>query len=109
LVSTFFNVKQFPQHDDLHQALYELATTAGATVSFNKPVKSVHVDEDKQAPVVVLEDGSEMTADLVIGADGYRSVVREVVAPEATAGTDSHRSMYTCVEFRLTFDAGYLN
>ncbi|GAA1987031.1 NAD(P)/FAD-dependent oxidoreductase [Catenulispora subtropica] len=47
------------------------------TVVFGRQVTSVEQDADK-APAV-LADGSTAEADLVIGADGYRSVVRKHV------------------------------
>jgi 2-polyprenyl-6-methoxyphenol hydroxylase-like FAD-dependent oxidoreductase len=40
------------------------------------------VGQDAGAAWAVAEDGRCFTGDLLIGADGYRSVVREVIAPE---------------------------
>ncbi|KAF9447713.1 FAD/NAD(P)-binding domain-containing protein, partial [Macrolepiota fuliginosa MF-IS2] len=82
-------------YDDLHQALYRLAISAGATVTFGTSIRSVYFDDTKEQPVVVLEDGTELSAEVIIGADGYRSVVRKTVAPEADVGVDTKHSFYT--------------
>ncbi|KAJ7746329.1 hypothetical protein B0H16DRAFT_1557065 [Mycena metata] len=58
-------------HDALLQELRPGAITCGSKVQY--------VKEDADGVAVILEDGSAERADLVIGADGVRSVVRETI------------------------------
>lgn len=57
---------------ELHRILAEAALRLGTQV-----VTSSHVKGADPAGKLVLESGEEMAADLVIGADGYRSIVRD--------------------------------
>jgi salicylate hydroxylase len=56
--------------------LYELACEAGVTFNFNSKVTKV----DPHQATVVLDSGSKLSGDIVIGADGYRSVVRSFIS-----------------------------
>ena len=51
---------------DLQRILYDAALKAGAVVQFNKRVTTIDTGE----PSLTLIDGSIITADLIIGADG---------------------------------------
>lgn len=53
--------------------LFRQAKDAGAKISFGCQVTSV----DFEKPSVSLSNGSEIPGDLIIGADGDRSVVRQ--------------------------------
>lgn len=66
----------------LRHKLRKLLTT-GIDVRWNKGVKSVHAD--KEGATVVFEDGGEEKVDVVIGADGPRSKVREMLLGEEKA------------------------
>lgn len=55
--------------------LYQNAVEAG--VDFRFGLRVIEVDEEK--PSVTLEDGSEVSADLIIGADGANSIVRQKI------------------------------
>ncbi len=57
---------------DLHGALLEVATEAGAEIRTTSTVTRAAPDGTLQ-----LADGSSLRSDLVIGADGFRSVVRD--------------------------------
>lgn len=71
------------QHDDLIQLLYKLATGAGARVDLNAAVAAIHPGTDAQPnPKVVLTSGEILYANIIIGADGSQSMVREVVLGE---------------------------
>jgi 2-polyprenyl-6-methoxyphenol hydroxylase-like FAD-dependent oxidoreductase len=54
----------------------------GVTVHRGTQVTAVHPGSDEQPASVVTEDGGEHRADLVIGADGARSMVRAAVDPQ---------------------------
>ncbi|KAH8169842.1 FAD binding domain-containing protein [Sarocladium implicatum] len=76
---------------DLHSELVRLATAPDAS-SF-PPVDlriGCLVAESRPDGTVVLQDGSEHTADLVVGADGLRSVVRPAVVDEGAESTPVH-------------------
>ena len=53
--------------------LYELCINSGVEISNNSPV----VDVDLARPSVLLQTGEWLAADIVIGADGPYSLVRE--------------------------------
>ncbi|KZT21207.1 FAD/NAD(P)-binding domain-containing protein [Neolentinus lepideus HHB14362 ss-1] len=66
----------FMKHGDLYQVLYDLAVEAGVNIRLGAEVINIK----PWAPSVVLFDGEVVTADIVVGADGLRSVVRTCVA-----------------------------
>ncbi|KAH9849843.1 FAD/NAD-P-binding domain-containing protein [Lenzites betulinus] len=85
-------------HDDIIQILYKLATGAGATVHFHTEVVSVHPGSaSKPNPSVVLANGVVVTADMLIGADGYKSRVRDVVLQEEDRVEPGGLTLYTGV------------
>lgn len=66
----------FLHRSDLQAILLDAATAAGAAIRTGATVSGVTSDG------VLLEDGERLTADLVVGADGIRSVIRRhVVGP----------------------------
>ncbi len=56
----------------LHRTLLEMAVEAGAEIVTNSSVAGA-----EEAGVLILESGERLVADLVLGADGYKSNVRE--------------------------------
>ncbi|KAF9077438.1 hypothetical protein BDP27DRAFT_1312435 [Rhodocollybia butyracea] len=60
--------------NDLHKMLYDLAKPR-IMIRFASRVTSV----DPSEPSVVLQSGEKIAADVIIGADGIRSVVRDAV------------------------------
>jgi salicylate hydroxylase len=84
----------YAQYDELYQMLYKLALSAGAQVTFDCPVQEVSYNERTGQPRVVLQNGKSIGADIVIGADGAQSVVRELVNGEDDA-RDSGCTTYT--------------
>lgn len=60
---------------DLHSGLRQAALDSGAEIKTASRVSKVDVEAAK----VILETGEELSADLVIGADGIRSAVRAAV------------------------------
>ncbi|KAI0831918.1 FAD/NAD-P-binding domain-containing protein [Trametes gibbosa] len=85
-------------HDDIIQILYKLATDAGATVDFHTQVVSIHPGSDSiPNPSITLANGDVLTADMLIGADGYKSLVREVVLEEEDDVKPGGLTLYTGV------------
>ncbi|CAE6387097.1 unnamed protein product [Rhizoctonia solani] len=60
---------------DLHRMLYELAEQAGVTIRLASTVKSI----DPSTPSLTLSNGETIHCDLIVGADGVKSAIREVV------------------------------
>jgi salicylate hydroxylase len=67
-----------PSRYKLQGILAKVAEEQGVNILFDSPVASVHQD----TPVILLKDGTKFEADLIVGADGFRSVVRDVVVEE---------------------------
>ncbi|KAF5381767.1 hypothetical protein D9615_005435 [Tricholomella constricta] len=65
----------FIQHGDLHSMLCEKAIHEGVQFRYNSNV--VYVDPDTLS--VTLEGGEIVPADMVVGADGFNSLVRSTV------------------------------
>lgn len=63
--------------------LADRARTCGVEVRLGAPVASVHADHD--GVQAVLDDGSSVAGDLLVGADGVRSLVRRTIDPSAPA------------------------
>lgn len=55
--------------------LYSLAISAGAVIKFGSEVTSI----DENAPSVTVSTGEVLTADLIIGADGYHSICQLLI------------------------------
>ncbi|MGZ8178531.1 FAD-dependent monooxygenase [Williamsia sp. SKLECPSW1] len=65
-------------------ALLDIARDRGVEVIEGVRVTSASSDPDRAS--VVLDDGTTLSADVVIGADGIHSVVRRAIDPTAPAG-----------------------
>jgi salicylate hydroxylase len=85
------------QYDDLHRLLYRLATSTGTEVTYNVCVDRVSVDNNAETVRAFLENGEVTTADIIIGADGYRSIVRDVVTKRDNNGRPSGTTVLTWV------------
>jgi salicylate hydroxylase/6-hydroxynicotinate 3-monooxygenase len=78
---------------DLHDAL--LSVVPADAVFLNK--KLVEIEEKNEKPILKFADGSTVAADLVIGADGVHSRVREIVlGPEqpVNRGRVAYRAVF---------------
>jgi salicylate hydroxylase len=58
-------------------------------------VTTVSVDETTETAHALLSNGEVMKAHIIIGADGYSSVVRDVITDRDNEGTPSGMSIYT--------------
>lgn len=63
------------QHGALHDLLYQLAAGEGVTFRFDSRVTRV----DPEAGTLSLENGDEISADLIVGADGCHSQLRQYI------------------------------
>lgn len=77
------------QQRDFYDVLYANALSTGVEVRRNALVTQV----DPLGASVTLSNGEIINADLIIGADGYESLVREVVLGKRPDGV---RSGLTC-------------
>ncbi|PXY19133.1 FAD-dependent monooxygenase [Prauserella muralis] len=72
---------QIVHRADLHRALHETAAGQGIEIQHNK--RLVTAEEDATGVTARFTDGSTVTADVLIGADGIHSTVRTLVDPDA--------------------------
>ncbi|TBU30611.1 FAD/NAD(P)-binding domain-containing protein [Dichomitus squalens] len=85
-------------HKDLVRTLHKLATDAGAIIDYNTEVTSVRQGTEEDAkPSVTLANGDVITADILVGADGCRSLVRQVVLEEEDCAEPGGMTLYTGV------------
>ncbi|RSL53257.1 hypothetical protein CEP54_010503 [Fusarium duplospermum] len=70
---------------DLHQALLDRAIELGADLRTNACVTKVRVGDADTSASVTLESGETLDCDLLIGADGIRSRVRNSIFPDFEA------------------------
>ncbi|KRE38936.1 fumarate reductase [Janibacter sp. Soil728] len=73
---------------DLHQVIHEACIDPEGHGPVVEVITSAHVDDvdqsDPKRPVVVTADGRRFTGDVVVGADGIRSAVRDAIGGEDT-------------------------
>ena len=81
---------RFIHRVDLHEALKEAAVGAGAEIRLSSQVTFVDPDSGS----ITLSNGEMFTADVVIGADGIHSVVRNYVVPAAPEPSAFSRSTF---------------
>ncbi len=90
------SVDEFPQHEDLADMLRKLAVDAGASIHLDAEVKTVRPGSgDDPRPSVVLSTGNVLAADLLIGADGSSSIVRDAVVEEKSLLKSAGLTVYT--------------
>lgn len=63
----------------MHRALVARALELGGTIECNARVVDLKINESENNATVILADGREITADLVVGADGIHSRMREIL------------------------------
>jgi len=64
---------------DLHRALHDRALERGIRIEHGK--RLVSVDETDDAVIARFADGTSVSGDVLIGADGIRSTVRKLIDP----------------------------
>jgi len=70
---------------DLHAALLDAVVKAGVTVLTNKRIISYDFD----APSATTQDGETFTADLIVGADGIKSICRPLLTGQPDVPRDT--------------------
>ncbi len=73
---------------DLYKAIHDEAASRGIVVEYGRRLTGVEPSRDGVR--AIFEDGSDATGDVLIGADGIRSVVRRVIDPHAPGPTYAH-------------------
>jgi 2-polyprenyl-6-methoxyphenol hydroxylase-like FAD-dependent oxidoreductase len=71
-----------PQTYTAWERLYRILRDAFGTEHYHRGVGLKHVEQDEQSVVAHFSDGSSAQADLLIGADGIRSTVRQQLLPD---------------------------
>lgn len=74
---------QMVDRRDLHRVLQDHAVAAGVSIHHHK--RLVAVDETPDGVTAHFADGTHAAADVLIGADGVRSLVRTLIDPQAPA------------------------
>ncbi|KAF4877618.1 FAD-dependent monooxygenase OpS4 [Colletotrichum siamense] len=78
------DISEYPDWGTSRSLLIEIfhqkAKDAGAVIEFNAPVMTV--EDNAQAAYVTLGNGRRLEADLVLAADGIRSVIRDQILRE---------------------------
>jgi len=69
----------------LYDAIHDEATSRGIVVHHGK--RLIDAEQTSDGVRAVFEDGSDATGEVLIGADGVRSVVRRLIDPNAPAPT----------------------
>jgi 2-polyprenyl-6-methoxyphenol hydroxylase-like FAD-dependent oxidoreductase len=71
-----------------------VVSLSGSDIIVYKKIVEARVGEDGKKPYVIFDDGSEEEADLVIGADGVRSVVKREIFGVDEEGKERYAPVY---------------
>lgn len=82
------------QRADFHRLLLDLASTV-STLRLNSTV--VKVNPSPPHPSVTLSTGEVLSADLIIGCDGVKSLVRDLVVGEPTKAVATGDAAYRAI------------
>lgn len=80
----------FMPYDELASILYKLASDAGVQFSFDSEVVTLHPHDSS----VILSSGEIVYGDIIVGADGSRSIVRRYLNP-----CEEEEGPYSCLMF----------
>lgn len=71
------NSSWYVRRADAQKALYDAAAQLGVQFLFSARIASIH----QSNPSITLDSGSMLHADLIIGADGHASLIRDSISP----------------------------
>lgn len=78
--------------------LYDVAVNnENIMIRFNARAQTVDPGSETSQPFVTLVDGEKIVGDVVIGADGVKSVIRPVVTGQSDRATDTGDAAYRSV------------
>ncbi len=93
---------------NLHQCLFDRAVELGAEVRVRARVVDVRVHANGEGASAILQDGEEVSGDLVVGADGINSRLREVFLghpdPPSPTGDLAYRLLLSTSDMLLDPD-----
>lgn len=69
------------ERSELHRVLHDHAIAAGVSIEHSK--RLVRIDESADGVTAVFDDGTTASADILIGCDGVKSLVRSIIDPAA--------------------------
>jgi 2-polyprenyl-6-methoxyphenol hydroxylase-like FAD-dependent oxidoreductase len=72
---------QVVRRSDLYRILHDRATAEGVTIEHGRRLTEAREEGDRVT--AVFADGSTVTADVLVGADGVQSTVRRLIDPDA--------------------------
>ena len=92
-----------------HNALYQLALSLGVEIRVNSKVEDYDID----VPSLTLENGETFVADLIIGADGIKSLARQKFlnyeeSPLAPTGFAAYRATVDVAKMKSDPDVSWL-
>ncbi|KKY19720.1 putative fad dependent oxidoreductase [Phaeomoniella chlamydospora] len=87
---------------NLHMCLYNRTVELGGKVYVNSRVEDVRINDGGSTATAVLKNGTEHTADLIVGADGIFSTMREIMVghpdPPTPTGDLAYRLLLSTKE-----------
>ena len=78
------------KHADLYDVLYDAAVQRGAKIRYEASVQEIDIEESK----IYLATGEEISADVIVGADGEHGVSRTEVIGRQMPGTPTGLALY---------------
>ena len=82
---------------DFHRMIYELvASSPRINIRLNSTVKSVHPSPNPSVSVM-LTNGECLSGDLIVGADGVKSIIRQVVVGRPDHAQPTGDSAYRAI------------
>jgi 2-polyprenyl-6-methoxyphenol hydroxylase-like FAD-dependent oxidoreductase len=97
---------RYPQFMASWARAYDPLRAAFPDANYHPGAELVGIDRDRRRPVARFADGRQIQADLIVGADGFRSTVRALMAPETElqyAGYVGWRGLIEEAELSETF------
>ena len=81
----------------MQKILYDAVVEVGITVHFGKRTEKAHIRPEDSLCELNFADGTQITCDILLGADGARSKVREFVAEATNSSSELKYTGTTCL------------